>query len=476
MAKCHANKVNAHALGLSANAVPRAALDVIERLTNAGFSAYVVGGGVRDMLLGLNPKDFDVATSARPHEIKDVFGRSARIIGRRFQLAHVYQGDELLEVATFRADAKDGHSKISSRGMVLRDNVWGSITDDFARRDFSINALYYQPHDGLVLDFCGAIDDIAARRLRLLGDAPTRIAEDPVRLLRAIRFAAKLGFDFDDALAAQFNAHNWHLLADVSPNRLYDETQKMFVGGYLSAILPLLYRYGGAQALGVRGELSKFFVALAHETDARALGDKTVNCAFVYAVWLYDDYLYHLHQQKKRGLKFNEAQIKAAQLTLKNPKLNVAIPKFAESFIVDIWHLQARLFHASNKKPNNKKRVQSVVDHPRFLAAVDFMLLAQKHCQNPLHESGQDANFWQQQASRHRLNQHDEEWAQIQSLSAASPKKSHTPKALFGQAPTPPTPKTAPKPKPAPKMTTPLGKPSPFAFRESLPKTRKRRV
>ena len=164
-------------------------------------------------------------TDARPHEIKAIFGGRCRIIGRRFQLAHVYSGREMIEVATFRAPPKDD-THTTEDGMITRDNVWGDIEQDFARRDFSINALYYQPIKGEVLDFCGALKDIDSHTLRLLGDAKVRIEEDPVRLLRALRFKAKLGFEFDQDLANQFHQDNWTLLEQVSTHRLYDETQK----------------------------------------------------------------------------------------------------------------------------------------------------------------------------------------------------------------------------------------------------------
>ena len=171
-------------LELNKSELPNSITEVIATLTRAGFDAYIVGGGVRDTLLGLRPKDFDAVTDAKPHEIKDVFGKRCRIIGRRFQLAHVYSGRELIEVATFRGPPTS-NANTNQDGMILRDNVWGDIKQDFARRDFSINALYYQPLKGVVHDFCGALEDIDNRIIRLLGHAPVRIDEDPVRLLRA---------------------------------------------------------------------------------------------------------------------------------------------------------------------------------------------------------------------------------------------------------------------------------------------------
>ena len=170
--------------GLSTAQLPSYILDVIDALTKAGYEAYIVGGGVRDLMLGLNPKDFDAVTNATPAQVKEVFGRRCRIIGRRFELAHVYSGRELVEVATFRAPPKKAVT--SAAGMILRDNNWGTIEQDFARRDFSINAMYYQPRKGIVLDFCNAVDDIKHKTLRLLGDPTLRFEEDPVRMLSLI--------------------------------------------------------------------------------------------------------------------------------------------------------------------------------------------------------------------------------------------------------------------------------------------------
>ena len=230
--KSSATVLSADKLGLDKRTLPHSIVEIISTLNKAGF----------------DPKDFDAVTNARPHEIKAIFGGRCRIIGKRFQLAHVYSGRELIEVATFRAPPKDD-THTTDDGMITRDNVWGDITQDFSRRDFSINALYYQPIKGEVLDFCGAVTDIKNRTLRLLGDAKIRIEEDPVRLLRALRFKAKLDFDFDKALAKQFNDTNWTLLEQVSAHRLYDETQKMFTGGYLAPLLPLLYQYGAMGSL-----------------------------------------------------------------------------------------------------------------------------------------------------------------------------------------------------------------------------------
>ena len=380
-------------LELNKSELPNSITEVIATLTRAGFDAYIVGGGVRDTLLGLRPKDFDAVTDAKPHEIKDVFGKRCRIIGRRFQLAHVYSGRELIEVATFRGPPTSD-ANTNRDGMILRDNVWGDIQQDFSRRDFSINALYYQPLKGIVHDFCGALEDIDNRIIRLLGDAPVRIEEDPVRLLRALRFKAKLGFEFDDALAAQFHDGNWTLLEQISPHRLYDETQKMFTGGYLVPLLPLLFESGAIDSLIIYppSEPSALVKQVAINTDKRIAAGKSINPAFFYAALLWENYLHQLAKAKKRNMPFAEAQMHAAGKVIDRQRIKTAIPKFAEQFIRDIWILQPKL-----AAPRSKQIVQ-LSEHPRFRAGFDFLLLREQcgDAEHPLSESTNEMGEWWQ--------------------------------------------------------------------------------
>ena len=380
-------------LELNKSELPNSITEVIATLTRAGFDAYIVGGGVRDTLLGLRPKDFDAVTDAKPHEIKDVFGKRCRIIGRRFQLAHVYSGRELIEVATFRGPPTN-NANTNQDGMILRDNVWGDIKQDFARRDFSINALYYQPLKGVVHDFCGALDDIDNRIIRLLGHAPVRIEEDPVRLLRALRFKAKLGFEFDDALSDQFHDGNWALLEQISPHRLYDETQKMFTGGYLVPLLPLLFESGAMDSLIIYppAEPSALVNQVAINTDKRIAAGKSINPAFFYAALLWENYLHQLAKAKKRNMPFAEAQMHAAGKVIDRQRIKTAIPKFAEQFIRDIWILQPKL-----AAPRSKQIVQ-LSEHPRFRAGFDFLLLREQcgDAEHPLSESTNGMGEWWQ--------------------------------------------------------------------------------
>lgn len=385
---------SAKQLGLSKADLPNSIIEVIATLSKAGFDAYIVGGGVRDTLLGLNPKDFDAVTDARPHEVKDLFGKRCRIIGRRFQLAHVYSGRDMIEVATFRAPPPTGNEHTTSDGMIVRDNVWGDIHQDFARRDFSINAMYYEPLKGVVHDFCNALDDIKNKTLRLLGHAPLRIEEDPVRLLRALRFKAKLGFEFDEELSQQFHDDNWALLDQVSPHRLYDESQKMFTGGYLVPLLPLLFEYGAIRHLIIYPpeKPSRLVNQVAINTDKRIALGKSINPAFFYAALLWDNYLHQLAKFKKKNMPFHDAQLQAASKVIDRQRIKTAIPRFAEQFIRDIWVMQPKLANP------RVKQIPQLAEHPRFRAAFDFLLLREQ-CDdelNPLSEATNGMGEWWQ--------------------------------------------------------------------------------
>ena len=384
---------SAKQLGLSKADLPNSIIEVIATLTKSGYEAYIVGGGVRDNLLGLDPKDFDAVTDAKPHEVKDLFGKRCRVIGRRFQLAHVYSGRDMIEVATFRAPP-NGDAHTTNDGMIVRDNVWGDIEQDFVRRDFSINALYYEPLKGIVHDFCDALGDIESKTLRLLGHAPVRIEEDPVRLLRALRFKAKLGFEFDSELSEQFHDDNWSLLDQVSPHRLYDESQKMFTGGYLVPLLPLLFEYGAIRHLIIYPPEAPtaLVTQVAFNTDKRIGQGKSINPAFFYAALLWDNYLYQLAKLKKKNMPFHDAQLQAASIVIDRQRIKTAIPKFAEQFIRDIWLMQPKLAN-----PRVKQIIQ-LAEHPRFRAAFDFLLLREQ-CDdesNPLSESTNGMGEWWQ--------------------------------------------------------------------------------
>ena len=358
--------------GLSTAQLPSYILDVIDALTKAGYEAYIVGGGVRDLMLGLNPKDFDAVTNATPAQVKEVFGRRCRIIGRRFELAHVYSGRELVEVATFRAPPKKAVT--SAAGMILRDNNWGTIEQDFARRDFSINAMYYQPRKGIVLDFCNAVDDIKHKTLRLLGDPTLRFEEDPVRMLRTLRFAAKLNFSIDKAILDIFTPEMTQLLRDVSPHRLYDESQKLFTMGHLNRVMPMLIDFGIWRQLfaDIKPNITAFIELAAKNTDQRISIGKTINPAFFYAVLLWQPFLERCDFYLSKGAVPAEARAQAGLDVLKRQATRTVIPRFAETFIREVWEMQTRLL---NPKP---QQIEALSGHARFRAGFDFLLLREK--------------------------------------------------------------------------------------------------
>ena len=358
--------------GLSTAQLPSSILDVIDSLTKAGYEAYIVGGGVRDLMLGLNPKDFDAVTNATPSQVKEVFGRRCRIIGRRFELAHVYSGRELIEVATFRAPPKKAIT--SAQGMILRDNNWGTIEQDFARRDFSINAMYYQPRKGEVLDFCNAIDDIKTKTLRLLGDPALRFEEDPVRMLRTLRFAAKLNFSIDPKILKIFTQEMTQLLRDVSPHRLYDESQKLFTMGHLHRVMPMLIKFGIWKQLfaDISPEITEFIERAAKNTDQRIQIGKTINPAFFYAVLLWNNFLARCEFYQAKGVVAAEARAQAGLDVLKRQATRTIIPRFAETFIREVWEMQTRLL---SPKP---QQIEALSGHARFRAGFDFLLLREK--------------------------------------------------------------------------------------------------
>ena len=358
--------------GLSTTQLPSSILDVIDSLNKAGYEAYIVGGGVRDLMLGQNPKDFDAVTNATPSQVKEVFGRRCRIIGRRFELAHVYSGRELIEVATFRAPPKKAVT--SAQGMILRDNNWGTIEQDFVRRDFSINSMYYQPRKGIVLDFCNAMDDIQSKTLRLLGDPQLRFEEDPVRMLRTLRFAAKLNFSIDPKIVDVFTPEITNLLRDVSPHRLYDESQKLFTMGHLHSVLPMLIEFDVWKQLfaDIPPQLNAFIERAAKNTDQRIQIGKTINPAFFYAVLLWKPFLERQDVYLAKGVVPAEARAQAGLDVLKRQATRTIIPRFAETFIREVWEMQTRLLQPK------AQQIEALSGHARFRAGFDFLLLREK--------------------------------------------------------------------------------------------------
>ena len=362
---------------ISRKNISKHALKVLTQLKESGYDAYLVGGCVRDLLLERHPKDFDIATNAGPEEVKAIF-RNCRLVGRRFRLAHVHFGREIIEVATFRAliaPADEAQVK-SPSGIILRDNVYGDIEQDAWRRDFSINALYYNINDLSVVDYTGGLDDLHHKVLRIIGDPDLRYREDPVRMIRAIRFAAKLNFSIDQATAAPFSSC-FELLLMVPPIRLYEEIIKCFLCGSAVKVLKLLRAYGFFQFLfpqiasqiEAEGFAQKLITKSLMNTDQRLKEAKSVNPAFIIAalLWLPMQSLAEKYQVGDASDFVAYHHSFGEVFKLQNE--HVLIPRRITYMVRDIWVLQLRL---GRRTP---KRVARLLQHKRFRAAYDFLLL-----------------------------------------------------------------------------------------------------
>jgi len=355
------------------------ALKVLYRLHKAGFEAFLVGGGVRDLLLGHQPKDFDVATDALPEEVKRVFS-NCRLIGRRFRLAHVLFGREVVEVATFRAghDSGEGEGLQDESGRVIRDNVYGSIEDDALRRDFTVNSLYYNIADFSIHDYTGGMRDLGRGMLRLIGDPAVRYREDPVRMLRAIRFAAKLGFAIDQASEDAIHELG-PLLGQIAPARLFDESMKLFLSGHALASYEGLRRHGlfgqlfprterALRAEGEDGPTDRLLRQAMENTDRRIDEDRPVTPAFLFAALLWGAVRKEATSVEEERAPAEALHVAASDVVASEIDA-VAIPKRFRVPMREIWQLQPRF------ERRRGKRVWQLLGHPRFRAAYDFLLL-----------------------------------------------------------------------------------------------------
>lgn len=382
---------------ISESKISSHALDVIHRLNQAGYKAYLVGGSVRDMLLGLKPKDFDIATNAKPEQVSAVF-RNCRLIGRRFRLAHILFGREVIEVATFRGHHEEGthsssksgskkkvdyrhHKGHTKDGRIVRDNVYGSIEEDAVRRDFTINSLYLNIQKNKLLDFVQALNDIDKRVIKLIGDPELRYQEDPVRMLRAVRFAAKLNFSIEEKTADKIFELS-HLLSTIPAARLIDEAIKLFQGGYGVCCFELLQKYhlfkmlfpSVQQMLDSKNSdkvLTIINQAL-RNTDERIAIGKSVNPAFFLSVLLW----YPMLKLKQNFLMDSHSDMEASQKAifevLRQQQPFTSIPKRFSFMIKDIWFMQWFL-----QKPT-RKQAGKMLHHKRFRAAYDFLQLRVK--------------------------------------------------------------------------------------------------
>ncbi len=359
--------------GITRDMLSRGAERVCDDLERAGYQAFVVGGAVRDLLLGRDPKDFDIATNATPEQVKRVCRRS-RIIGRRFQIVHVMVGQELIEVTTFRA-LHDDNTATDEHGRVLRDNTFGSQSDDAARRDFTVNALYYDPYDETIHDYHHGYADLKAGLLCMIGDPEVRYREDPVRMLRAVRLGAKLGLDIDAATRKPIRSMA-PLLDNVPPARLFDEMLKLLTCGDALACLKRLraegLHHGVLPLLDVILEqpLGERFVEQAlTNTDQRIREGKSISPGFLFAALLWHEVLAHWNKRKDKGEIAIPALFAAMADVLDRQAEKLAITKRLVGDIKEIWSLQPRFEQRSGKRP------YALLGHPRFRAGYDFMLL-----------------------------------------------------------------------------------------------------
>lgn len=368
--------------GISRSKISSGSLKVALTLQQAGYSAYIVGGAVRDLLLGIKPKDYDVATNAKPEEVRAIFRRS-RIIGRRFRLVHVMSKGEIVEVSTFRgkaathnvAESEQANVYVDATGRVLHDNFFGNQEEDVKRRDFTINALFYDPATEEIIDYLNGFEDIVAKRLSVIGEPERRYREDPVRMLRAVRLAAKLGIQIDARTAAPIGALA-PLLKNVPAARLFDEIQKLlFCGHALTAVTDLHTRELHRGLLPIldrvlQQPLSKRFVCLVlKNTDERVQQGKPVSPGFLFAALLWHEVLAVWDASVKKGEKNMPALHKAMMSVLAAQRSRLAIPRRHDGMIYDIWSMQPRFLSRAGRKPFR------LLEHAHFRAAYDFMLL-----------------------------------------------------------------------------------------------------
>ena len=366
--------------GIDPNRIDRRAKSVLGRLRSAGFDAWIVGGAVRDLLLGRQPKDFDVATDALPEEICSVFHR-ARVVGRRFRIVHVQHGRHVTEVSTYRTSSDKDQAKIASSfeemrgqarvvsadGIILRDNAWGNQQEDALRRDFTVNAFYYDPFEDELIDFCGGYTDLRQQSLRLIGNPEKRFIEDPVRILRALRIAAKLGLSIERETARAMHAAK-DMIEKVSPRRKYDECIKLLMNGHAEASWQLTEDFGLVERLfPTDSPKDGPLVGRAlQNTDLRVAEDRPVTFAFLLSVVYFSEYQRAFENQVVDE-SFENRHTQAGNHALDELRHAMAIPRFASMFVRDVWALQSRL--------ESCKRPRKTLAFERFRAGFDLLSL-----------------------------------------------------------------------------------------------------
>ncbi|WP_206744420.1 polynucleotide adenylyltransferase PcnB [Salinivibrio sp. IB282] len=366
--------------GISRKGISENALKVLYRLHKAGFEAYLVGGGVRDLLLGREPKDFDIATDATPDEVKKLF-RNCRLIGRRFRLAHILFGRDVIEVATFRGHhgkgEKDKQTARSEDGMLLRDNVYGTIDEDAQRRDFTVNGLYYNIADFSIRDYAGGLDDLNNRVIRLIGDPETRYREDPVRMLRAVRFAVKLDMTINSATAAPI-IELAPLLQDIPAARMFEESLKLLQSGQGVATYQMLREYNLFQQLfpavaahfteTQTSQTEQMLEQVLRSTDKRVVNEQRINPAFLFAAMLWYPLVTRAEEMAfESGLSYYDAFMVAASDIVDEQVKTIAIPRRFTAMIREVWQLQMRMTRRTGA------RAFKTLDEKKFRAAFDLL-------------------------------------------------------------------------------------------------------
>ena len=386
---------NAFDKSITVNKISKYAVSIIRTLQSKNFSAYVVGGAVRDLIIGLKPKDFDIVTDAKPYEIKTIFPKS-QVIGRRFQLVHVKKGGDFYEVSTFRSGVnknyickpnsqkKNNHKKYSTD-----DSEFGTIHEDAFRRDLTINALYYDPVKEQVHDFNGGIKDLLDKRITVIGPPEIRFTEDPVRILRIIRIAAKLNFQIPSDIEKHIYS-KFHLIKDVSKSRLFDESLKMFLHGQGLASYELIRRFNGLKYLvhlsknnRINETSNQLFEVMLKSTDLRVKQKKYVSPHFLFAVLLWPNLLNHVSKLEKERSVVRKLMSISSKTVLAKQASIISIPKRYLFKIIDIWNLQIPLVE------RRKKDHQFIINHPCFRAAYDLILLRET-----IGEKLNDAGCW----------------------------------------------------------------------------------
>ena len=345
------------------------ALDTLKILKKNNFDAFIVGGAIRDILMDYKPKDFDIATNATPEQVRSIFKKS-RIIGRRFKLVHVIYGREIIEVSTFRAKPRQ---KIQMSNGVLKDNEYGSIKEDAERRDFTINALYYDVEDKNLIDFYGGLRDIQDNQLRLIGKPKLRYKEDPIRILRAIRFAAKLKMEIHSETLNEIRS-SIDLLKSIPYSRLFDEVMKFFLTGHAQESMVLFKKYNLSNIYFPSLEnnnkiFNNFLLQALENTDLRIKNDQSVNPGFLLAVFLWHDVGKLFKKYKKKFPHPSLALNKAIDDVFHEQARIFPIQKRFSIAMSEIWRLQPKFNSTSSKK------IYRLLGHPRFRASYDFLLL-----------------------------------------------------------------------------------------------------